>query len=168
MGQCVGGSRFHDADGGGCSSFFRNFQPERRTDGLNRKWSVSRAMYPADRYPAYCNGWLYVLTPALARNIAAAAATTPFHFVDDIFVTGLARERVAGSRVEYLTGRGRGGRLWRWLWTEVLSHCPLFGLLYHHLLQEVADVVENRPARIFYCIAMEYFLGQYVCGDHYS
>ena len=24
MGQCVGDSRFHDADGGGCSSFFRN------------------------------------------------------------------------------------------------------------------------------------------------
>ena len=24
MGQCVGGSRFHEADGGGCSNFFRS------------------------------------------------------------------------------------------------------------------------------------------------
>ena len=24
MGQCVGDSRFHDADGGGCNSFLRN------------------------------------------------------------------------------------------------------------------------------------------------
>merc|ERR1711874_494036 len=98
-------------------------------------------------------------TTGLARKIAMAATETPYHFVDDIYVTGLARERVAGSGVEYLAT----GRLWTWLWTEVFSHCPLFGLVYHHLLPEVSDTEDNRPARIFYCILMEYYLGQYVC-----
>lgn len=143
---------------------FRNFRPERRPDGVNQKWSVSREMYPRERYPPYCNGWLYVLPPVLARNIAMAATETPYHFVDDIYVTGLARERVAGSRVQYLAS----GRIWTWLWTEVLSPCPLFGLLYHHLLPEVSNTEDNKPARIFYCILMEYYLGQYVCADSYT
>lgn len=140
---------------------FRNFRPERRTDGVNKKWSVSAEIYPRTKYPPYCNGWLYVLDVTLAKKIAIAATETPYHFVDDIYVTGLARERVGGSKVEYLAT----GRVWTWVWTHWLSQCPLFGLIYHHLLPEVSNVEDNNPVRIFYCIGMEYFLGMYVCTN---
>jgi hypothetical protein len=59
--------------------------------------------YGRARYPAYCNGWLYVLAPALAAKIAVAATATPFHFVDDIYVTGNVRKMVPELVFDFLS-----------------------------------------------------------------
>ena len=64
------------------------FRPTRSSESVNSKFAVSAAEYVRDKYPEYCNGWLYVLHPDMAEKIAVAASTTPFLFVDDIFVTG--------------------------------------------------------------------------------
>jgi hypothetical protein len=72
----------------------------------------------------------------------------------------LVRERVEGSRLDLLAGYGP---LWRGLWTHVLTTCPLFGLLYHHLLPEVVDTEDNRPIKIFACLFMEYYVGAFLC-----
>ena len=75
--------------------------------------------------------------------------------------SGLVRERVEGARLEYLAGYGPR---WRSLWTDLLSHCPLFGLIYHHLLPEVVDTPDNRPLRMFACLALEHIFGSYYCA----
>ena len=71
-------------------------RPTRVSDSVNGKYSVSAAEYPRARYPPYCNGWLYVLPPAMAGRIGVAATGTPFHFVDDIYVTG----RIVTSQID--------------------------------------------------------------------
>lgn len=134
----------------------KNMRPTRSSESVNSKFAVSAAEYVRDKYPEYCNGWLYVLHPDMAERIAVAASTTPFLFVDDIFVTGLARERVEGSRLEYLAS----GRYWRMI-LEAVSVCPLFNLLYFHFLSgwEVAYAPDNRPIKTMLCVALEHFVG---------
>ena len=57
---------------------------------------VSRRTAPMDwplevMYPAYCNGWLYVVTPKIMEYILQAVPTSPFVFIDDIYITGILR-----------------------------------------------------------------------------
>jgi hypothetical protein len=73
---------------------------------------------------------------------------------------GLVRERIAGSRLEYLSGHGQ---LWRRLWTDLLTHCPICGLIYHHWWPEVADTPDNRPLRVFAWLALEHIFGAFLC-----
>ena len=59
------------------------------------KWFVSKKVFAPDDYPTYMPGSLYVITPDAAALLAAGSPDVPFFWVDDVFVTGVLRERVA-------------------------------------------------------------------------
>ena len=76
------------------------------------KWSVSREAWSGRVYPAFCTGWLYVTSPRVALGLAEVktssssllsspvqvAATElsllPMAGVDDVFVSGILRQRL--------------------------------------------------------------------------
>lgn len=57
------------------------------------KWYVSQSEYMGDMYPDYLSGWMYVMTPVVAKRLvhAATRATPPFFWIDDTWVTGVLR-----------------------------------------------------------------------------
>ena len=63
---------------------------------------VSHELWPADKYPDYCLGWVYALTPALANKLVNVTALVPFHKIDDLYVTGLLR-LAASAKIEMLS-----------------------------------------------------------------
>ena len=42
-------------------------------------------------YPSYCNGWLYVVTPKIVKLLLNAIETSPYLFIDDVYITGILR-----------------------------------------------------------------------------
>ncbi|XP_059608217.1 beta-1,3-galactosyltransferase 5-like [Phlebotomus argentipes] len=52
----------------------------------NSKWYVTSEEYPNETYPAYCSGWGILLTTDVAQKLHKAAETTPFFWVDDVYV----------------------------------------------------------------------------------
>ena len=53
------------------------------------KWYVSRSDYAPSRYPAFVSGWAYVTTIPAARQLVRHAESSPFFWIDDIYVTGM-------------------------------------------------------------------------------
>ena len=59
-------------------------------------FSMSRKIEPEEwpwevMYPSYCNGWLYIVTPKIVKLLLKAVATSPFLFIDDVYITGILR-----------------------------------------------------------------------------
>ena len=55
------------------------------------KWIVSFDEIPASEpavFPPYCQGWVYILTPATAAAMVEAAKHIRFLWIDDAWVTG--------------------------------------------------------------------------------
>ena len=42
-------------------------------------------------FPSSCNGWLYVVTPSIIRDLLNAVPTAPFVFMEDTYITGILR-----------------------------------------------------------------------------
>lgn len=53
------------------------------------KWFVPREEWPPDYYNNYCSGSAFILTPEAASAMYQAVGHTPFHWVDDFYITGL-------------------------------------------------------------------------------
>lgn len=53
------------------------------------KWCVTRREFPGEFYPRYCAGIGYMLSQGLVERMSKAAETTPFFWIDDVYVTGL-------------------------------------------------------------------------------
>lgn len=53
------------------------------------KWYVSRHDYAPSRYPPFVSGWTYVTTIQAARQLVRHGESSPFFWIDDIFVTGM-------------------------------------------------------------------------------
>lgn len=53
------------------------------------KWCVTRREFPGEFYPRYCAGIGYALSQGLVQRMSEAAETTPFFWIDDVYVTGL-------------------------------------------------------------------------------
>ncbi|XP_055701839.1 beta-1,3-galactosyltransferase 5-like [Phlebotomus papatasi] len=58
------------------------------------KWYVSPEEYPNETYPVYCPGCGVLLTIDVAQKLHKAAETTPFFWVDDVYVLGILREKI--------------------------------------------------------------------------
>lgn len=65
------------------------------------KWCVSKRDFPGKYYPRYCAGINYVLSIDLVKELRKATLKTPFFWIDDVYVTGLLVQKVAGE-VEYV------------------------------------------------------------------
>ena len=70
------------------------------------KWCVKRSeLRDRTRFPQYCAGIGYTLSSALLGLLYNASTTTPFFWIDDVYVTGLLAKKLPAS-VKYVdTGR---------------------------------------------------------------
>lgn len=73
------------------------------------KWKVSHQEYAHNKYPPYCVGFAHIVAPAAARRVTIAARDTPFFWIDDVFVTGILRQRANVALVEFDAAAGFRG-----------------------------------------------------------
>lgn len=66
----------------------------------NSKWYVSRDDYAPSRYPPFVSGWTYVTTIQVARQLVRHAESSPFFWIDDIYVTGMLAALFDVKRVD--------------------------------------------------------------------
>ena len=53
------------------------------------KWFVSYEEYALPRYPPFVSGWAYVSTIEAARLLVKHSESSPFFWIDDVYVTGI-------------------------------------------------------------------------------
>jgi hypothetical protein len=53
------------------------------------KWYVSRDDYAPSKYPPFVSGWAYVTTVQAASQLVRHSESSPFFWIDDIYVTGI-------------------------------------------------------------------------------
>jgi len=67
------------------------------------KWFLSKSEYPEDTFPDYLSGWMYFgRTEVLGKIANYASENMPYLFIDDMFLLGMAREKVLGTASELL------------------------------------------------------------------
>ena len=113
-----------------CPTVMRNVRPTRqnRTGSMLGKWYIAREDLPRRVYPDYCPGWLYVTTPKVGLALAEVAAqyaeeVLPMAKMDDVFVTGILRERLGMGLTQLAPGS------WSRVWDNSLSECPFMSMI---------------------------------------
>ncbi|ESO95790.1 hypothetical protein LOTGIDRAFT_116475 [Lottia gigantea] len=53
------------------------------------KWLVSILEYPFAKYPYYCQGFAYLMTPDVAEKLLNASECAKMFWIDDVYVTGI-------------------------------------------------------------------------------
>lgn len=59
----------------------------------NSKWYVPEELYPEEKYPEFCSGSAYLMKADDASKIYSISNRTNFFWIDDVFVTGVLREK---------------------------------------------------------------------------
>ncbi len=59
----------------------------------SNKWYVSETEFGQKEYPDFVSGWIYVATLRTIRAILVQADFAKFFWIDDLFVTGILREK---------------------------------------------------------------------------
>lgn len=59
----------------------------------NSKWYVPEEVYPEETYPDFCSGSAYLMKAVDASKIYNVSNKTNFFWIDDVFVTGVLREK---------------------------------------------------------------------------
>ncbi|XP_063700956.1 beta-1,3-galactosyltransferase 5 [Culicoides brevitarsis] len=62
------------------------------------KWYVTRDEFAASTYPSYLSGWFYITNIKTAHDLALASESTPYFWIDDIYVTGILAEELSIDR----------------------------------------------------------------------
>lgn len=57
------------------------------------KWFVAKELYPDAKYPDYCSGSSYLVNTSDAAKIYFVSSHTDFFWVDDVYITGILREK---------------------------------------------------------------------------
>ncbi|ELU01686.1 hypothetical protein CAPTEDRAFT_214885 [Capitella teleta] len=57
------------------------------------KWQVSTEEYPDEYYPPYCSGMTYLFSTDVAAKLYEASFFVRFFWVDDVYITGMLREK---------------------------------------------------------------------------
>ncbi|KAJ6643331.1 Beta-1,3-galactosyltransferase 1 [Pseudolycoriella hygida] len=60
---------------------------------VDNKWYVSEETFPDESYPSFCSGVAYLMRAADAAKIYSVSNKTKFFWIDDVFVTGILREK---------------------------------------------------------------------------
>ena len=61
------------------------------------EWPRDEAKFPGDspeHFPCYIVGWFLITNPATSRRIAKASQNIPYLYLEDVWVTGLLREKM--------------------------------------------------------------------------
>jgi len=123
------------------------------------KWAIRADEYDQVFQPDMCWGIGYVTRPNMAIRLAEVAANMPKESykmikLEDAFITGLVRERIANSQVEPLAGGLTGA-----LWSKVLSQCPIMSGLKNVFFNDVVLAKNGyiKNLRFAFCSVWEYF-----------
>ena len=117
------------------------------------KWYMARDDLPRRVYPDYCPGWLYVTTPKIGLALAEVAAqyadeVLPMAKMDDVFVTGILRERLGMSLTQMAPG------LWSRVWDTSLSECPFISMIklvfFNDIVLEKGNMVKSSRQVLHY------------------
>lgn len=65
-------------------------KPIRESDS---KWYAPKELFAEDMYPDFCSGSAYLVKAADAAKIYSISNKTNFFWIDDVFVTGILREK---------------------------------------------------------------------------
>lgn len=85
-----------------CPLWGDNSMPILRDPSKCAKWCVKYNEFPGRRYfPKYCAGLTFVLSVDLVQLLYKASKTTPFFWIDDVYVTGILPMKV--KDVEYVS-----------------------------------------------------------------
>ncbi|KAH3699533.1 hypothetical protein DPMN_074490 [Dreissena polymorpha] len=90
-----------------CNRIRANTMPIiRNKTNIWRKWYVSENHFRGkNSYPEYCSGFMVLFTNDVIPAIFRAATMTPFFWVDDVYLYGLAPGHVPGMKYDSLTER---------------------------------------------------------------
>ena len=69
------------------------------------KWVVTREEYTNDKYPVYCSGWAYVMTPDVAIKLLHASRSIRYFWLEDVYVTGILAGAVGIRHDEFFDSR---------------------------------------------------------------
>ena len=65
------------------------------------KWRVDPSEFPGQKiYPVYCSGWAWTISAQIVPELYHAAGNTPFFWIDDVFLTGLAAAKLKDVHYE--------------------------------------------------------------------
>lgn len=85
-----------------CSLWQNNSMPILRDRKTCMKWCVRRRELPGLRFfPQYCAGIAFVLSRQIVTHLYAASRSTPFFWIDDVYVTGLLTKKVPDA-IDYV------------------------------------------------------------------
>ena len=85
-----------------CNIWQANDMPILRDPKTCRKWCATFKEFPGrTSYPQFCSGLAFVFSSQLAASMYEVSKTTPFFWVDDVYITGLLLNKV--KDVEYIT-----------------------------------------------------------------
>lgn len=82
----------------GCA---KSFKPVVRRDG---KWKTSIKEYPGRQYPLSCIGWCFTLSFHAAEELYRMSLKTKILHLEDIWVTGILREKLGNAQIRKLRG----------------------------------------------------------------
>jgi len=73
------------------SNFWNSFKDQ--TFKQMRKYAVDQI--PGKYYPDYCSGFGYGFTQKVSNLLLTAISTTPYFFIEDVFLTGFCRQKAS-------------------------------------------------------------------------
>lgn len=63
------------------------------------KYFVPYAQYRPEKWPTYCSGTGYILSGDILRQVYTASLSTPYLYMEDVFVTGLVLRKIDGVKL---------------------------------------------------------------------
>ncbi|XP_063696677.1 lactosylceramide 1,3-N-acetyl-beta-D-glucosaminyltransferase A-like [Culicoides brevitarsis] len=81
--------------------YMRSPQPVIREK--TNKWFVTYEEYPAEKFPQYCSGYAIFYSSSAAIKIYEASQTLKYFWIEDVFVTGIARQKagIQGTNIMF-------------------------------------------------------------------
>ena len=155
----------------GCGPPHRNMKTKRsEKPRMLGNWSAPEDQLGDDVVPDFCAGFMYLMTPATGSRLVQESVKMFGDYKDDVvliedmLITGVLRDSLGDVDLEMLPST----RL-RWLWTQVLSHCPwltVFKMTFFDELvirktsdrsgvQYVGSVTDLKVWKFFICLHVE-------------
>lgn len=89
-----------------CPLWVENTMPILRDPRTCMKWCVKRSeLRGRTRFPQYCAGIGYIVSSPLLALLYNASLSTPFFWIDDVYVTGLLTKKLPAGVTYVDTGK---------------------------------------------------------------